>query len=443
LAFNEGFRASPANITLGVNEKVSIKVGNYDLETGEYAPVDNWFFFADRFIRFDAEVLGGNPGGVWFVNFNPPTVSLKQTSMLVTNATISLTSPPMANEPIQNTIIRITVYDTWAMKNLWWPDDRSYWPGGDNYSFLAITSPGMWFLGAVTGGFGKLSGQTLVDTYIVDVLVTVKPFHAAKIQALPPSKLSPNEITTIPVLIENQGNYNDTFKFQVRTEYGYPLLITENTTITLKPGEQGQALVGVAVPANILDTGTLHSLILETYSAEQPESIIASQRIFIETQGIYFSEENSMYLLVVMVFFGIVLLLLIRWRRRLFGGKTHEKPQKPWKIPEEQQHLRQLKRSNRDAYEQERRMMQDEYTSALLWYNHQRIFGRKKPQKEPRKQILSTLSKKVIKPIKAMQKPKKKTKEKLKKKSPFELKKTMGRHKKEEPRPGGPVEEIS
>jgi len=89
-----------------------------------------------------------------------------------------------------------------------------------------------------------------------------------KIQALPPSKLTPNEIITIPVLVENQGNYNDTFNFRIRSETGSPLTLTNNGTTTLRPGEQGQAMIGVAVPANILDTGTLHSIIIETYSVE-------------------------------------------------------------------------------------------------------------------------------------------------------------------------------
>ena len=73
--------------------------------------------------------------------------------------------------------------------------------------------------------------------------------------------------------------------FKIRTETGYPLRLTNNATITLQPGEQGQALVGVAAPANFLDTGTLHSIFIDTYSVEAPTTSIASQRIFVETQG--------------------------------------------------------------------------------------------------------------------------------------------------------------
>jgi hypothetical protein len=399
ISFAEGYKASPDNITIGVNEKATIQVGNYNLTSGEFEPPTDYFFFAERFLTFEAEFPGGNPGGVWFVYFNPPTVTQKSGKFLTTNVTISLTSPPMADTPIQSTIIRIKIADTWVTKNLWWPEDKSYHIGGKNFS-LYLSRPS-WFLGALVGGFGKLSGKILTDYYYVDVLVKVKAFHAAKIEALAPEKLAPNEMTSIPVLVENQGNYNDTFNFRIKSETGYPLTLTNNGTITLRPGEQGQALVGVAAPANVLDTGTLHSIIIETYSAEQPNTSIATQRIFIETQGFYFSEQNSAYTIGFGFFILLVLFLLVYWGRKVVG-KKRQKPEKPWKIPEEQQHLTELKRTDKKAYEQERLMMEDEYKSALLWYEDYRKTLRKKPKEK---------------------KPKKKPKEKPKKRIPLLLKK--------------------
>jgi hypothetical protein len=300
------------------------------------------------------------------------------------------------------------------VKNLWWPEDKSYHIGGDNFS-LFYSRPS-WFIAALLGGFGKLSGKILVDPYYVDILVKVKPFHSAKIQALPPSKLTPNEIVSIPVLVENQGNYNDTFNFKIRAETGYPLTLTNNGTITLRPGEQGQAFVGVAVPANVLDTGTLHSIFIDTYSADEPTTSIATQRIFVETQGLYVSEENSTYT----IGFGLLLLgvivLLWYWRRKV-SETIRKKPQKPWKIPEEQQHLAELKRTDKNAYEQERIMMQDEYKSALLWYKDDRKQLRTKPTKEKSIKTESSFFKKLKASLKTEGKLKQKQKEKPKKKS--------------------------
>jgi hypothetical protein len=322
--------------------------------------------------------------------------------MLVSNATISLASPPVANKPIQDTIIRIKIADTWVAKNFWWPEL------GSNYNGSAL----IWFLGAIVAGYGKLSGKILVEYYYVDVLIKVKPFHDIKIQALPPDKLSPNQITTIPVLVENQGNYNDTFNFRIKTETGYPLHLTNNSTITLQPGEQGQALVGVAAPPNALDTGTLHSIILEAYSAQEPNTTIASQRIFLETQGFYFSEQNTTFLATFGFFVLLVIFLFIYWRRKVYE-KISIPPEKPWKIPEEQQHLAELKRTDITKYEQDRTMMEAEYKSALLWYDDYRKTVRMKPEKGKIIKTISAVFTKSEKPLKVAEKPEKKQKEKL------------------------------
>ncbi|MCX6671766.1 MAG: hypothetical protein NTX92_07590 [Euryarchaeota archaeon] len=192
--------------------------------------------------------------------------------------------------------------------------------------------------------------------------------------------------------------------------------MTNNATITLQPGEQGQALVGVAAPANFLDTGTLHSIFIDTYSTDEPTTSIASQRIFVETQGLYFSEESSVYTLGVGLLFLIGVVLFLTWRRKV-SETIRKKPQKPWKIPEEQQHLAELKRTDKNAYEQERIMMQDEYKSALLWYKDDRKQLRTKPTKEKSIKTESSFFKKLTASLKTEGKPKQKQKEKPKKKS--------------------------
>jgi hypothetical protein len=82
ISFAEGYKAFPANITLGVNERVTVQVGNINTSSGLIEPANDWFFFTDRFLTFSAEVLAGNPSGVWFINFNPPTVSIKSSKFL-------------------------------------------------------------------------------------------------------------------------------------------------------------------------------------------------------------------------------------------------------------------------------------------------------------------------------------------------------------------------
>lgn len=416
--FAEGYKAVPSNITLGINEKATFQLGMYNLTTGEFEVQRFPFFLTQRYAKFEAVFPNGNPGNVWFVVFDPPIVKQTkdaQDNLLVTNVTVSLTSPPKSSDFIQTQLLQIKITDVWVVGNMW-TVKKSQMP--ESNIFFRLT----WPIAALTAGFGKWSGSEQITEYTVNVVVYIKPFHAAKIQALPPSKLAPNEIVSIPVLVENQGNYNDTFNFKIRSETGYPLIFTKNGTITLRPGEQGQALVGVAVPANFLDTGTLHSIFIDTYSVEDNTTSIASQRIFVETQGLYFSEENSVYTIGFGLLFLVGVVLFLIWRRKL-PGKTGKKPEKPWKIPEEQAHLAVLKHTDKIAYEQERVLMEDEYKSALLAYKDDQKQFRGKPTKEKAKKSESSIFKKLITPLQTVVKPKKKQKEKTKKKPVALLKK--------------------
>ncbi len=431
--FAEGYKATSSNITLGINEKVTFQVGMYNLSSGEFEVPNYPFFMTQRYATFEANFPSGNPGNVWFVVFDPPLVKhtkIAHDNLLVTNVTISFTAPPQSSDFLQTQLLQIKITDSWVAGNLWWPK-RSDYP-----------MPFFWFAAALTGGFGKWSGSVVKEEYIVNVVVYVKPFHAVKIEALPPSKLAPNEIVSIPVLVENQGNYNDTFNFKIRSETGYPLTLTKNSTITLRPGEQRQALVGVAVPANFLDTGTLHSIFIDTYSVEDNTTSIASQRIFVETQGLYFSEENSMYTIGFGLLFIIGVVLFLIWRRKIHG-KTGKKPEKPWTLPEEQAHLAELKRTDKNAYEQERILMEDEYKSALLWYKDDKKQSRGKQTKEKPSKTESSIFTTLVTSLKTAVKPAKKQKGKTKKKPVPFLKKPEKKPKEKIIKPFVSVEDSS
>lgn len=416
--FAEGYKAIPSNITLGVNEKIKFQVGMYNLSSGEFEVQPYPFFLTQRYATFEAVFPNGNPGNVFFVVFDPPMLQATKTDnnkLLITNVTVSFTSPPKATDFMKTQLLQIKVTDSWVAGNLWFATKKDL-PNANIIFRLT------WPLAALTAGFGKWSGTVLKTEYYVNVLINIKPYHAVKIQALPPSKLAPNEIVSIPVLVENQGNYNDTFNFKIRSETGYPLTLTNNGTITLQPGEQGQALVGVAVPANFLDTGTLHSIFIDTYSAEDNTTNIASQRIFVETQGLYFSEENSTYTIGIGLIFILGFIVFLNWRRKM-PGKYGKKPEKPWKIPEERMHLVELKRTDNNAYEQERIMMQDEYKSAVLWYKDDKKQSKGKPTKEKQGKTKPSILNRIVSSLKSETKPQKKQKGKVQKKPVVLLKK--------------------
>jgi hypothetical protein len=147
---------------------------------------------------------------------------------------------------------------------------------------------------------------------------------------------------------------------------------------------------------------------LEVYSDDQPNTTIGHQRIFLESQGLYISEENSAYSAGAGILFLFVIFILFYWRRKYLVN-IGAKPQKPWKIPEEQQHLAELKRADKKGYERERSMMENEYKSAVLSLNEYRNSLQKKSiAKIPKKKQSVKPKKKEPVPI---QKPVKKPKE--------------------------------
>jgi hypothetical protein len=359
-------------------------------------------------LSYTAEFPDGKSGG-WFVNFDPPLIIQQEGVAAITNVTIALYSPQQASEAIQSTTIRLRIADTWAIKNLWFPEGLNKTILGiftGTYSFPF--SPLGWFPAALFGGFGKNSGKVLTDYYYIDVLVKVKPFHSVKINALPPTELTPNEIISIPVLVQSYGNYNDTISFRAKSQNGSFLKLTQNSSITLEPGEQGQIFVGVASPNNFLDTGTLHKITLEAFSVDEPNVTIATQTIALETQGFYVSEESATYSVGIGLIILFIFIAFIYWRRKV-SETIRKKPEKPWKMPEEQQHLAELKRADRNAYEQERIMMQDEYKSALMSYKNEQKQLRFKPTEKPKK-AFSSFFNKLQTSFKTVVQPKKKQK---------------------------------
>jgi hypothetical protein len=84
----------------------------------------------------------------------------------------------------------------------------------------------------------------MTDYYYVDINVKVKPFHFVNIKAFPPEKLLPNDVISIPVLVQNLGNYNDSISFRVKTENNTLLQLTQNTTIALETRSTRTSLCG-------------------------------------------------------------------------------------------------------------------------------------------------------------------------------------------------------
>jgi hypothetical protein len=202
---------------------------------------------------------------------------------------------------------------------------------------------------------------------VVDILVKVKKEHRAQIVSPLPLEIKPYELKSIPVTVRNLGSHVDTFNFRVKTD-AEGMIVTPPPALTLDPGEEGQAFIGVAAPRRFLSVGTTNTIELEAYSIDDPETVF-SNTIILSTTGIHVSGSNIYYsalLLTIFIIFIFFLLFVLKRKRR----KIIERPDKPWEISEEKKHLEELRKKDRKEYRKVMQMMEDEYDSSLLWYKY-------------------------------------------------------------------------
>jgi len=375
--FAMAVKAKPEVIEIGNGENVTVDIGLMNLKNGEFETQGLPFYMNARFLNFEVlEYPGGNLDGSWLVNFNPPTVQAKagKDIPLKSQVTISFIAPKDPKNAIQSGILKISLTDIQAYGNLWWPQSK-------NLTFLDKI---LWFFGAAfTMKYGQYSG-TVDNTMerIIEILVKVKPYHNVRFEVLPLIQFNPGQIASIPISIQNLGNYNDTYGFRIIDDYDKGT-ISDPLSISLKPGEKKDTFLGVAVSPNVLDTGTIHTIKVEAYSIDQPNVTIAQRTVFLETKGIYISELGGAGVLL----FGIIAIVFIvffLYRRRKILIKSRKKPEKPWDVSEKRQYLEKLKKEDRKKYNAVLNEMEDEYKSSILSYKSYR----KTMLKESRKKSL-------------------------------------------------------
>ena len=292
--------ADPAYIEIGYEETVSVDIGMINLKTGEFSIFDKepgTTIFNDRFLNFEvAEFPGGNVDGSWHVEFHPETVLVNRGQILKTEALISITSPPVSKNAIQSGILKIRIIDTWAFGNLWTPPKNS---PINRFPYRLS-----WFINAAfLMGYGRMSGTVDTTYKDLEILVKVKPYHEAKLEALSLVEMRPNEITSIPISIQNMGNYNDTFSFRVVSE-NKNIIISEPVSITMAPGETKDTYIGVSALPSIFDYGTLNEINIEAFSINDANTTIASRKVLVETKGVFVPETIGI------IFFSLIAFLI-------------------------------------------------------------------------------------------------------------------------------------
>jgi len=406
------------------------------------------------------------PEDVWIVNFDPKTITVYPNrndmnwpgwdTPFKTNLTIKLNPSADPYYPTQDVNIKINVIREETSPNVLTylipPSfplthteeylEKAPKSKQGTYYWYPPTKYLLWFQIGPTLVLKNLQAipyDRKVEN-VVDILVKVKKDHYAEIISPPPLEIHPYEVMSIPVTIKNLGNHNDTFNFRVSTT-DKNMIIAAPPAITLEPGEEDQALIGVAAPRTFRSVGDVSSIYLEAYSIDDPENVFKNT-ITLITTGVHFSGGNiysGVLIFIILLIVAVFLLLLLKKRR----GKMSKKPDKPWDIPEEKEYLEKLKKKDKKKYNEVLKMMNDEYESARLWHQYYNDAILKK-KREQRQKELSKRRKERSKTKEKVRKEKKEEKLKLKEKVRKEREEILKRReeiKEEKKREPEPVEE--
>lgn len=220
-------------------------------------------------------------------------------------------------------------------------------------------------------------------------------------------QIAPHSYGEFDVTLQNLGYYRDMFQLKFIADNGL-IVAASQQIIVLSPDESQNLKIEFLTPEKFFDIGTPNTIQVYATSASDPNPMLIGTLVVI-TQGFYISPLIGIILAPIIIIIILIYFFFFYLKKRrdkeLFG-----KPEKPWKLPEEQQHLRELKQQDNKAYKKERLMMEDEYKSAILYYQDYRQSVKAKPKeevpekKEQSKKPLSTLFKKSEKPPKIEEK---------------------------------------
>ena len=349
LGLPEMFVVIPDTIDIRYLNRTEITIGIIDSETGEWMVPGTNYFISGTDYEFKLDFPSDVPENAFTYNFDPSIINTGEA--VVTKLTINPNIPLLEAYP-GDILITLNATKHMTYKNFFSKKETTIglpW---------ALFYPWAWELA------GK---RNLERSAKAEFVVKVERFHFAEIDPPEPIEAASDDIISIPIEIRNYGSHIDTFNFRVRTT-DEDMLITPPPALTLKPGEEAQALVGVAAPKSFISIGSTTSIFLDAYSVDDPKSVF-SNTIILSTVGINATGGSaySFISLLITLFVVIAIILYFLKRRR---EKIIKKPEKPWEIPEEKKYLETLESKDKKKYNETLEMMRDEYKSALLWHKY-------------------------------------------------------------------------
>ena len=366
-----------------------------------------------EYYEFDLEFPEGIDENAWTYTFSPkivyPTGGKVQSVLTLTS------TQPDYNISPTNLVFKINITRHLFYGNLYLlPEgNEKVYREEKNYTEAQILVMKItWPISAILGNFGKLSGSEDIKSVYVDLMVRAERYHLAQLDTFDTVRLKPDDVEAIPIEIHNLGSHEDSFNFRVKNNGNNDLVVSPPSAVTLGSNKVKTVYVSVATPRRFNDPGTLHEIEVQAYSIYD-ENQTFSNTLSVVTEGIYVSEGN-VYYSVPIIFLVLAILGFAFYKRKKKLEVYCEKPEKPWNIPEEEQHLEELKKKNKDKYEKELQMMEDEYKSELLWYKSYRDFVLTEIRRKKSKERESKVKKEKAKPKKKKEKKKPKKKTELK-----------------------------
>jgi len=440
-------QAYPDAVDLRYLNKTVFQIGGKNNVTGEWEPMVkvangwDWAWWGPKTI-FSFEFISseGISKDVWNVQFDPEQL-IMDTYMdtldwpgaedpFRTNVTIMLKPSVDPTYPTQDVVLKFNVIRTLTLNHIrmisgspkWvrthkqeyiekqkklYPNKTPYWV--DPAAKFLYNHFTKWFFLLIN--LREPSFERRIDS-TVEILIRVNKYH--QVDIIPPEsvEIEPYEVKSIPVTIRNIGSHIDTFNFRVSTDEKN-MLVTPPPALTLKPGEEVEALVGVAAPKRFLSIGSMSSIFLEAYSVDDPDNVFP-QTITLSTVGIHATGGPTYNFALMLIFLFIVVAItiyLIRRRRE----RIIKKPEKPWEILEEKKYLETLELKDKKKFNEIIDMMKSEYRSALLWHKYYcDSIIRKRKSSDKKIKIINGLKSFLSRLEKSFEKIKKAGKEKLK-----------------------------
>jgi len=392
-------QAYPTAVNLNYNNKTTIQIGGKSPITGEWeklvkiAGTYDWGWMTPTVIyTFEFVPPENAENDVFNVIFDPEKLVMRSNKNdlnwpgaeqdLKTNMTILLKPSVDPTIPTQDIVIKVNIVreevldkfrilsgpprfaltQEYIEKTKEIGHETPYWDNGIDYMIHFLF-----------GRFTVLLMNLPLSSYekwidsTVEVLVKVNTYHKIDIPPLLPQTIEPYEVKSIPLTIKNIGSHLETLNFRVSYD-NEELVVTPPPAMTLQPGEVGQAMVGVAAPKQFLSVGATTEIFVEAYSIDDPDSVFANT-ITLTTTGIQIAGSPTYVASSIVVALIIVLLIVIIFFRKR-RNKYCAKPNKPWEIPKENEHLEKLKKKDKEQYNKTLEMMREEYESSLLWHKY-------------------------------------------------------------------------